>query len=247
VIAAAGVSAAYGTSALLFVASLAMLSGVRSQGPVGESRRVDWRSMREGLAFVWHHPIVLGCMTLDMLAVVFGGAVALLPIYATEILHVGARGYGILASALDAGAILCSIALTLLPGIRRAGPVLLWSIAVYGVATIVFGLSRSFPLSVAAFMVVGMADQVSVVVRSTTIQLTTPDALRGRVSSVNLVFIGASNQLGAAESGFIAAATSPTFAVVSGGVASLVVVALIAIVFPELRRYRLSVQGVQRR
>jgi MFS family permease len=246
VIAEAGVGAAYAASAMLVLVSLVSLAWLRA--PSQESvRRVDWRGIREGVSFVRSHPVVLGCMTLDMLAVVFGGAAALLPIYATDILHVGARGYGVLASSLDVGAILCSLVLTLLPPITRAGPALLASVGLYGVGTIVFGLSRSFPLSVAAYTAVGMADQVSVVLRSTTIQLTTPDELRGRVSSVNLVFIGASNQLGAAESGFVAALTSPTFSVVSGGVASLVVVAIVGFVFPGLRRYRLELRGIERR
>jgi predicted MFS family arabinose efflux permease len=123
---------------------------------------------------------------------------------------------------------------------RRAGPALLAAVTVYGLATIVFGVSRSFPLSVAAFMVAGMADQVSVVMRQTTIQLATPDALRGRVSAVNMIAIAASNQLGAVESGFVAAATSATFAVVSGGVGCLVVLAIVAWRVPELWRYRLD-------
>jgi hypothetical protein len=246
VIAEAGVGAVYAASATLVLVSLVALARLRA--PAQESvRRVDWRGIREGVSFVRSHPVVLGCMTLDMLAVVFGGAAALLPIYATDILHVGARGYGVLASSLDVGAIVCSLVLTLLPPITRAGPALLASVGLYGVGTIVFGLSRSFPLSVAAYTAVGMADQVSVVLRSTAIQLTTPDELRGRVSSVNLVFIGASNQLGAAESGFVAALTSPTFSVVSGGVASLAVVAIVGFVFPELRRYRLELRGIEKR
>ena len=245
-IAEAGVGAVYAASATLVLVSLVALARLRA--PAQESvRRVDWRGIREGVSFVRSHPVVLGCMTLDMLAVIFGGAAALLPIYATDILHVGARGYGVLASSLDVGAIVCSLVLTLLPPITRAGPALLASVGLYGVGTIVFGLSRSFPLSVAAYTAVGMADQVSVVLRSTTIQLTTPDELRGRVSSVNLVFIGASNQLGAAESGFVAALTSPTFSVVSGGVASLAVVAIVGFVFPELRRYRLELRGIEKR
>ncbi|HYR95676.1 MAG TPA: MFS transporter, partial [Candidatus Binatus sp.] len=181
------------------------------------------------------------------LAVIFGGAAALLPIYATEILRVGARGYGLLTSSLELGALVMSFALALLPPIRRAGRALLAAVAVYGVATIVFGLSRSFPLSVLAYVVVGMADQVSVVMRSTTIQLATPDALRGRVSGVNMIFIGASNQLGAAESGFVAALTSPTFSVVSGGMASLAVVAIVAATLPQLRRYRTDVADESQR
>ena len=131
-----------------------------------------------------------------------------------------------------------SLALTLLPPVRRAGPALLAAVGVYGVATIVFGLARWFPLSVLAYMAVGMADQVSVVMRGTAIQLSTPDALRGRVSSVNMIFIGASNQLGAAESGFVAAVTSAPFSVVSGGVASLLVLGIVAAALPQLRRYR---------
>jgi hypothetical protein len=180
-------------------------------------------------------------MLLDMLAVVFGGAAALLPIYATDILNVGARGYGLLSASADVGALVTSLALVVVPPIRRAGRALIAAVAVYGLATIAFGLSRSFPLSLVAYVLVGMADQVSVVMRGTAIQLSTPDALRGRVSGVNMIFIGASNQLGAAESGFVAALTgSATFAVVSGGVASLVVLAAVALAMPRLRRYRID-------
>jgi MFS family permease len=243
VIADFGVGAAYTVVAVLVLVSLVAL--VALEAPVAESGRPQgWSAIREGLSFVRRNPVVLGCMTLDMLAVVFGGAAALLPIYATDILHVGARGYGFLASALDLGAIACSVLLTLLPPIRRAGPALLGSVGLYGLATIVFGLSRCFPLSVAAYMVVGTADQVSVVLRSVTIQLNTPDELRGRVSSVNMIFIGASNQLGAAESGFLAALTNPTVSVVAGGLASLAVVAAVAMAVPELRRYRLELRAV---
>jgi len=243
VIADFGVGAAYTVVAVLVLVSLVAL--VALEAPVAESGRPQgWSAIREGLSFVRRNPVVLGCMTLDMLAVVFGGAAALLPIYAADILHVGARGYGFLASSLDLGAIACAVLLTLLPPIRRAGPALLGSVGLYGLATIVFGLSRSFPLSVAAYMVVGMADQVSVVLRSVTIQLNTPDELRGRVSSVNMIFIGASNQLGAAESGFLAALTGPTVSVVAGGLASLAVVAVVALGVPELRRYRLELRAV---
>jgi len=172
--------------------------------------------------------------------VIFGGATALLPIYATEILQVGARGYGLLSSSLEIGALLSAIAMMLRPPVARAGRALFTAVGVYGVATIAFGLSRSFPLSVAAYMIAGMADQVSVVMRQTAIQLSTPDSLRGRVSAVNMVFIAASNQLGAVESGFVAALTSATFSVVSGGVGCLVVLALVAWRIPALRHYRLG-------
>jgi MFS family permease len=244
VIGETGVAAAYAVAAVLLGVALAAVWGLRTGPAVTEGGRIGWNAIREGLAFVRSQPVVLACMTLDMAAVVFGGAVALLPVYATDILHVGARGYGLLASSLDVGAILCSIVLASAPPITRAGPVLLGTVAAYGVATIVFGLSRWFPLSVAAYMLVGVADQVSVVLRSTTIQLATPDELRGRVSSINLLFIGASNQLGAAESGFLAALTSATFSVVGGGVASILVVIVVAVAFPELRRYRLQLRSI---
>jgi MFS family permease len=235
VIAELGIAAAYATMALLVTVALAFLAPLRLARPPAGT--VSLRAIVEALRFVRRREVVLGCMLLDMLAVVFGGATALLPIYATEILSVGPRGYGLLSASLEAGALLASLALVVLPPIRRAGRALLLAVAVYGLATIVFGLSRSFPLSVLAYMVVGMADQVSVVMRGTAIQLSTPDALRGRVSGVNMIFIAASNQLGAAESGFLAALTSATFSVVFGGIASLAVVAVVALGMPRLRRY----------
>jgi MFS family permease len=238
VIATAGVAAVYAVQALLIAASLATLWFLRSRRQQAAGTVVSLRAIREGLGFVRRQPVILGCMALDMLAVIFGGAAALLPIYATEILHVGAGGYGLLTSSLEMGALAMALALTVVPPIERAGRALLVAVGVYGVATIVFGLSRSFPLSVLAYMVVGMADQVSVVMRSTAIQLSTPDSLRGRVSGVNMIFIGASNQLGAAESGFVAALTSPTFSVTSGGIACLAVLAVVAAKLPALRRYR---------
>jgi MFS family permease len=164
----------------------------------------------------------------------------LLPLYANDILHVGPRGYGLLSAALEIGSLTMALILLARGPIARPGRALLIAVGVFGVATIVFGVSRWFPLSFAAFVVAGMADQVSVVSRSIIIQLSAPDELRGRVSSVNLVFIGASNQLGAVESGFVAALTSATFTVVSGGVACLAVLALIAVKMPGLRKYRIG-------
>jgi MFS family permease len=235
-----GIAAAYVAYAVLILLALTMLAFLPSPPAAPSGRGVSVDVIREGLRFVRSKRVVLGCMTLDMFAVIFGGATALLPIYASDILQVGPRGYGLLSSALEVGALLTSITLIALPPIRRAGRALLIAVGVYGLATILFGLSRSFPLSIAAYMLVGVADQVSVVMRSTTIQLSTPDELRGRVSAVNLLFIGASNQLGAAESGFVAAATNATFAVVSGGIASLVVLAIVMVRIPELRGYRID-------
>jgi MFS family permease len=194
-------------------------------------------SIREGVAFVRTKPVILGAMTLDMFAVVFGGVTALLPIYATDILRVGPSGYGLLTSCLEIGALATSFVLMFRKPIERLGRALFISVVCYALMTIVFGLSRSLPLSIFAYIAVGAADQVSVVIRSTIVQTSTPDALRGRVSSVNMIFIGASNQLGAAESGFVAALTSPTFAVVSGGVMSLFVVAVVYVLVRELRTY----------
>lgn len=239
VIAWAGIGAAYATTAGLLVMSLLCLAMLRPMQQPIEQRAMSWRAVREGLQFVRRNEVVLGCMTLDMFAVIFGGATALLPVYATDILQVGARGYGVLSSSLEAGALATSLALVLRPAIRNAGRLLLIAVAVFGLATIGFGLSRWFPLSIAFYVLCGVADQLSVVMRSTAIQLSTPDALRGRVSAVNFIFIGASNQLGAAESGFVAALTDPVFAVVSGGIGTLIVVAIVAARMPKLRRYRI--------
>jgi len=237
-IAAGGVRLAYAIYLTLVLASFTALAFLQVPKRSEASARVTMRAIREGLSYVWRRKVVLGCMTLDMFAVIFGGATALLPVFAEQILAVGPRGYGLLTSSLEIGALATSIALAVLPPIRRSGRALLLAVAGFGAATIVFGLSRSFPLSVAAYMAVGVADQVSVVMRSTIIQLATPDELRGRVSSVSFIFIGASNQLGAVESGFVAALTSAPFAVVSGGVGCLLVLALVAWKLPELGRYR---------
>ena len=234
-----GLEAPYALHASLVIASLLSLTQLPPLPPTGGAR-VTWAAIREGLLFVWRSPVVLGCMTLDMFAVILGGATALLPIYAEQILHVGAKGFGLLSSALETGALAMSLLLIFLPTVRRVGPVLLCAVAVYGVATIAFGLSTWFPMSVVTYALVGMADAVSVVLRATVIQLATPDALRGRVSSVNFIFIGASNQLGAAESGFLASLTSAPFAVVSGGLGCLLVVALVGWRMPALRRYQIG-------
>ncbi len=240
IIAAAGIGAVYGAYELLALGSVVGLFFLRPAPVEGPRRAMSWEAVRSGLDYVRRQPVVLGCMTLDMFAVIFGGATALLPIYATDILQVGALGYGVLSAALEAGALLSAVVMLALPPVRRAGRALLVAVTVYGAATIVFGLSQWFPLSVAAYALVGVADQVSVVMRGTAIQLNTPDELRGRVSAVNFLFIGASNQLGAVESGFVAALTSAPFAVVSGGIGCLVVVAIVTLTLPALRDYRVD-------
>lgn len=240
IIAAAGVDVAYVAHIGLVGGSLASLSLLRYQQPPGQRRAVSIAGMVEGVGFVRRRQVLLGAMTLDMFAVIFGGAVALLPIYATDILHVGARGYGLLAASFEFGAFLMAVILVVRPPIVNAGRALLIAVALFGVGTVVFGMSRAFPLSLTAYTFIGMADQLSVVLRQTTIQLSTPDELRGRVSAVSQIFIGASNQLGAVESGVVAAATSATFAVVSGGAGCLAVVGVVAAKLPELRRYRIT-------
>jgi len=236
-IASFGIAAAYiayGVFVLLSMTAMVWVPAVRSQSRSG----VGWNAIREGLHFVWSRPVLLGAMTLDMFAVIFGGARALLPIYATDILDAGAFGYGLLYAASEVGALLMSILLLVLPPIDRIGRALLLSVAAYGIATMAFGISRSFVLSLVAFTAVGMADQVSVITRTMTIQFLTPDELRGRVSAVNSIFISASNQLGAVESGFVAALTNATFSVVSGGLGCLAVVGIVAARVPALRNYR---------
>ena len=246
VIAEVGVGATYAVQASLIAGSLVALSFIRTPAQTGARSSVSLQSIREGIQFLRRKREVLGAMTLDMFAVIFGGAQALLPIYANEILKVGPRGYGILTSSLEIGALLMAILLVARPPIQRVGRSLMIAVAVFGVATALFGLSRSFPLSVFLYMLVGMADQVSVVTRQTLIQLATPDALRGRVSSVNMVFIGASNHLGAVEAGFVAAATSATFAVVSGGLGCLVALGVVAAKIPELAAHRIGGEPADR-
>jgi MFS family permease len=236
-IAHAGIAQAYTVYLGLVIVGLLGIAALRTGGDLSNRRPVSLAAIREGVSFVWRQPVILGCMSLDMFAVIFGGATALLPIFAKDILEVGPRGYGLLTSAFEIGALATSVLLVWRRPVRT-GQALLWAVAAFGLATIVFGLSRSFPLSLGAYVLVGMADQISVVMRATAVQMSTPDELRGRVSAVAMIFIGASNQLGAAESGFVAHLTSPEFTVVSGGVACLLIVALVAWRLPQLRQYQ---------
>ena len=234
-----GIGGAYAVHCALVVVGILVLLPVRAPHAPGASRPgLSLAAVREGLTYLRSQPVVLGAMTLDMFAVLFGGAKALLPIYAVDILHADAAGYGILTASLDIGALVTAGVLVAVPPPTHTGRALLLSVAAFGLATIAFGVSRSLPLSVLAYAAVGAADQVSVVTRLNTIQLSLPDELRGRITAVNFVFVNASNQIGGLESGLVAAATSAVFAVVSGGFACLGVVAVMTWRNPALRNHQ---------
>jgi hypothetical protein len=192
--------------------------------------------MLEGARHVWREKTVFGALALDLMAVLLGGATALMPVYAKDILHVGPVGLGALKASPYVGALAMAFAMAHRPPMARAGRALLWSVAGFGVCTVVFGVSRSFGLSLAALVVLGALDNVSVVVRHVLVAVRTPDRLRGRVSAVNSVFIESSNELGGFESGLVAKLFGPVASVVSGGIGTVVVVVLMAWWLPELRR-----------
>jgi MFS family permease len=230
-----GPTAVYGLSALSSVCAFVFIAAMRSVGPRAPRSPATRASLLAGVHYVWENQIVLGAISLDLFAVLLGGATALLPVYARDILHLGPWALGALRSAPAAGAALTAVALALWPIESNAGAKMFGGVAVFGVATIVFGLSRSFTLSLLALALAGAADMVSVFVRSALVQLATPDAMRGRVSAVNMVFIGASNELGEFESGLVAQWIGAVPSVVVGGVGTLLVVALWAWRFPALR------------
>lgn len=206
---------------------------VLTQAPSGGRGISD---LLAGFRCVWERRIILGAVSLDLFAVLLGGAIALLPIYAKEVLMVGPWGLGLLRSAPGVGAVTTALVIAFFPLKRHAGPIMLGCVAGFGLATILFGLSRSFGFSLLALMLVGATDMVSVIVRGTIVQLSTPDAMRGRVSSVNMLFIGASNELGQFESGLLAQWLGVVGSVVFGGIGAVLVVALWLVLFPELRR-----------
>jgi MFS family permease len=190
----------------------------------------------DGMRYIWRHRLILGAISLDLFAVLLGGAVALLPVYAKEILNVGAAGLGVLRSAPGTGAVLMAALVAHRPLRRRAGVTMLWCVFGFGLFTVIFGFSHSITLAVAALLMVGACDMVSVIVRHTLVQLGTPDEMRGRVSAVNGVFIGASNEVGQFESGVTAQWLGTVPAVIAGGLGTIAVVAVWAWLFPELRR-----------
>jgi MFS family permease len=199
-------------------------------------KAVTMESLLSGLHFVRKTKIILAAITLDMFAVLFGGAIALLPVYAKDILHVGPGGLGWLQAAPSTGAILMGFMLARMGNFRNAGTWLLWTVIGFGVATIVFGLSTNFWLSFFMLFLTGMFDNISVIIRQALVQLRTPDEMRGRVSAINFVFIGTSNELGGFESGLVANWLGPVFSVVFGGVATIATVISVGLIWPELRR-----------
>jgi MFS family permease len=231
----AGATTVYATCVLLFgIAALLLLRVHHADPPARE--RATWQTLLAGVSYVRSNPVVLGAISLDLFAVLLGGATALLPIFAKDLLHVGPWGLGLLRGAPAVGALAMSLALTRWPITRRAGRLMLWAVVVYGLATAAFGFSTSFVLSMATLAITGAADMVSIVVRQSLVQLETPDAMRGRVSAVNSVFIGASNQLGEFESGATAALLGPVGSVVLGGAGSIVIALLWWRWFPALAR-----------
>lgn len=223
-------------AALIGMAVLVMLIRRHGQPPRGEEGVGAAKRLLAGIAYVRANRLVLGAITLDMFAVLLGGVAALLPVFARDILHVGPEGLGLLRSGPALGAAAVGLTLANIPLARKAGVMMLVCVAIFGITAIVFGLSDMFALSLGALIVMGAADMVSVYVRTTMIQLVTPDAMRGRVSAVNALFIGASNELGEFRAGMMAAWLGTIPAVLIGGVGTVAVVALCAWRFPELRR-----------
>jgi MFS family permease len=194
-------------------------------------------SLVEGIRFVWRTKIILATITLDLFAVLLGGAVYLLPAVATDLLHVGSVGFGWMRAAPAIGAFVMAMLVAHLPPMKRAGRGMLWAVAGFGAATIVFGLSRNLWLSLAMLFLIGAFDNISVLVRHTLVQVLTPDEMRGRVSAVNNVFIGASNEIGGFESGVTAAIFGTVISIVGGGIGTILVVILAAVIWPEVRAF----------
>ncbi|MEK6300953.1 MAG: MFS transporter [Acidobacteriota bacterium] len=230
----------YGLNALSFVAVIIALLLIRASGRAAaatQAAQMNFAALREGLRFVWRTPIIVQTMTLDFIATFFASATALLPIFAAEVLKVGARGLGLLAAAPGAGSIVTGLLIARFGAMRKQGRAVLVSIAIYGAATIVFGLSKWFWLSLLMLAITGAADTVSTVLRQTMRQLITPDHLRGRMTSVNMIFFMGGPQLGELEAGVVAALIGAPLSVVTGGVGCLIAVAVASLWAKSLRRY----------
>jgi MFS family permease len=219
---------------VIFLLALARVTYFQAPAPAGLQR--TWRDMLAGAEFIWRRKVILGASSLDLFAVLLGGATALLPVYADQILHVGPVGFGWLRAAPSLGALAMALWLAHRPPLAHPGRALLWTVAAFGAATIAFGLSRWFWLSLLALGLTGAFDNISVVVRQSLVQLLTPDKLRGRVTAVNQIFIGSSNEIGALRAGLMSAAIGPVGAVVWGGLGTVAVALVVARAVPGLRR-----------
>jgi MFS family permease len=220
------------SSLVLAACMLFVRPGRQERSPEPKS----WKALLQGIRFLRRQPIILSTMTLDMVAVLFGGVVALLPIFATQVLDVGPVGLGWMRAMPALGSIAMGFVIAVRPPIQRGGRTILLTVLAFGIATIVFGLSKSFPLSLGALFALGAADNISVVIRQTVLQLMTPDSMRGRVTAVSVIFIGSSNELGEFESGLAAKLLGLESSVIFGGVMTLVTVGVVAIIWPELVR-----------
>jgi MFS family permease len=231
-----GPSAVYATATLTAVGAFISTFRIKPELKARPREPMTFKTVFAGLDFIWRKKLILGAISLDLFAVLLGGAVALLPVYAREILHTGPWGLGLLRTAPGVGAAIMAVALAHRPLRGRAGPTLLWAVAGFGVLTIIFGVSRSLTLSLIALLLLGASDMISVIIRATLTQLATPDEMRGRVTAVDMIFIGTSNEFGQFESGLTAQWFGTVPAVVLGGIGTLVVIGIWTWLFPELRQ-----------
>ena len=230
-----GAAVVYAFTLTTLLAFLALVGAMRTKPVRALKKGFDLETMLAGFRYVWQAKLLLGSISLDLFAVLLGGAVALMPIYATEILHAGPQALGLLRAMPALGALMVSLTMTVRPIQRDAGKLMLTCVAIYGAATVTFGLSRTMWLSLVALVIIGASDMVSVVIRASILQLATPPEMRGRVSAVNWLFVGASNEFGGFESGLTAHWWGAVRAVVVGGIGSLIVTGIAAAVFPALR------------
>jgi MFS family permease len=240
IIALSGSGMAYVAFCITLVVSLVPLLMLKYPRRAEERRGVNIDAIKEGVRFVFQRQVLLGAMALDLFATIFAAAQALLPVFASDILHVGPTGYGVLSSAMQMGAFGISAIMLVRPPVKETGKALIYTVVAFGLLTIAFGFTRDYTLAVVLYALIGAADQISVVMRQTTIQMSTPNEIRGRVSAVSQVFTGSSGQIGGARAGFVAALGGTTFAIVSGGVGAVIVALLIAWKMPQLFNFEID-------
>ncbi|XZF65170.1 MAG: MFS transporter [Gloeotrichia echinulata DVL01] len=231
-----GATGVYVLAAIASLMCFILTAALSKQETIQAKEPISLKALSAGAKFVWENQLILAAITLDMFAVLLGGAIALLPIFARDILRVGPLELGYLQAAPSIGSLFMAVLLAYLPPLRKAGPALLWSVVGFGVVTIIFGLSRWFWLSLLMLVLSGALDTISVVIRHTLVQIRTPDHLRGRVAAINSVFISASNELGGFESGLTAALFGPVISVVGGGIGTIFVVIAVAVIWPGIAK-----------